>query len=68
MVVRVMQNNSTAVKRMMPDLVSAAAALPDCSCNQAAQYAFMTDIALIPSRTREKLALFYDKYWAKKQG
>ena len=66
MVVRVMQNNSAAVKRMMPDLVRAAAALSDCSCNQAAQYAFMTDITTIPPATRKKLALFYEKYWNKK--
>jgi 5'-methylthioadenosine phosphorylase len=65
MVVRVMQNNSAAVKRLLPDLIRAAAVQPACSCNQAAKYAIMTNPDVIPAKTKEKLDIFYGKYWKK---
>jgi 5'-methylthioadenosine phosphorylase len=42
--------------------------LPDdtiCSCHEAAKYALITDESVIPISVKDKLSLFYGKYWKK---
>ena len=68
MVVATMKSNTEAVKRMLPDLVSAFHGRGDCPCRHAARDAIMTDPALIPYDTRRRVALFYDRYWRKEPG
>jgi 5'-methylthioadenosine phosphorylase len=68
MVVATMKSNTEAVKRMLPDLVSALHGRDDCPCRHAARDAIMTDPALIPYDARRRVALFYDRYWRKEPG
>jgi len=63
MVITTMKGNTAAVRRMIPDIVSAISGRGDCPCRQAAAHAIMTDPAMIPLEARRKLALFYGKYW-----
>ncbi len=63
MVLETMRGNTSALKAMIPGLVSALAGRKDCPCRHAADGAFMTDASLIPYDVRRKLALFYGKYW-----
>ena len=63
MILEVMKDNSIAVKKMIPDFVKELAQIEECSCNSAAQFAILTDPSIIPSETKEKLSLFYGKYW-----
>jgi 5'-methylthioadenosine phosphorylase len=63
MVLRVMKDNTTAIQKMLPDIVEQVSKTEDCECNHAAQYAIMTDKSLIPYETKRKLAMFYGKYW-----
>jgi 5'-methylthioadenosine phosphorylase len=65
MVVARMKSNTEALKRMLPDLVSALRGRGDCTCRHAARDAIMTDPALIPYDARRRVALFYDRYWRK---
>jgi len=63
MILETARGNTTAVKAMVPDLISALADRKDCACRHAAGGAFMTDLSLVPYDVRRKLALFYGKYW-----
>ena len=67
MVVETMKKNTAAVQRMIPDIVQALKERDDCECRHAARSALMTDPALIPYDVRRKLALFYDRYWVRKE-
>ena len=62
-VLKVMQDNSAAIKSMIPDFVSATLSNRDCDCRHAAQSAIFTDPSLIPPEAKKKLDLFYGKYW-----
>jgi 5'-methylthioadenosine phosphorylase len=37
----------------------------NCACHEAAKYALITDERLIPISVKDKLSLFYGKYWNK---
>ena len=63
MVLKVMDANSMAIKSMIPDFVNSLKANDDCACRHAAEHAILTRADLIPSETRRRLALFYEKYW-----
>jgi 5'-methylthioadenosine phosphorylase len=65
MVVQTMKSNIDALRRMLPDMILAMRGRGDCACRHAARDAIMTDAAMIPHDVRRRLALFYDKYWAK---
>ncbi len=63
MILKVMQDNSTAVRKMIPGFVKELSKIKECSCNDAAQFAILTDPSIIPAETKEKLSIFYEKYW-----
>lgn len=63
MVVRVMQENSAAIRSMIPDFVAALVPARDCACLHAAEAAIYTDPSLIPLETKRRLDLLYGKYW-----
>ena len=63
MVLATMKENTAAIRRMIPGIVSALKGRTDCPCRHAAAHAIMTDPALIPYEARRRLALFYGRYW-----
>ena len=63
MVLKVMKRNSAAIKKVLPEIVGDLAERGHCTCQDAARDALVTRPALIPPETRQKLSLFYDKYW-----
>jgi 5'-methylthioadenosine phosphorylase len=63
MIVATMTRNTSAIRRMIPDIISALSGRTDCSCRHAARNTIMTDPALLPYDGKRKLALFYGKYW-----
>ncbi len=63
MVLKVMSDNSTAIKGMIPDFVELAAIGKECACHHAAENAIFTDPSLIPVEVKRRLSLFYGKYW-----
>ncbi len=63
MILEVLKDNSTALKNMIPDFIKELSQINECSCNSAAKLAILTDPAIIPAETKEKLSLFYGKYW-----
>jgi len=67
MIVQTMKSNTTAVQRMLPDIVSALRTREDCGCRHAAQNAMMTAPSLIPYDVRRRLALFYGRYWVTRE-
>ncbi|MGO9309466.1 MAG: S-methyl-5'-thioadenosine phosphorylase [Spirochaetia bacterium] len=67
MVVATMKSNIEALRTMLPDMVRALRGRGDCPCRHAARDAIMTDSSLIPYDVRRRLALFYGKYWNKRE-
>jgi 5'-methylthioadenosine phosphorylase len=65
MIMATMRGNTTAVKRLIPDMIGSLARRGDCPCRHAAADAMMTDPALIPYDLKRKLAVFYGGYWKK---
>jgi len=63
MVVRLMKENSAAIKSMIPDFVSSLVPSDDCACRHAAEAAIYTDPSVIPTETKRRLDLLYGKYW-----
>jgi 5'-methylthioadenosine phosphorylase len=63
MVLKVMNDNSAAIKSMIPDFVELDLSGKECACHSAAENAIFTDPALIPLEVKRRLALFYGKYW-----
>ncbi|MBN1412227.1 MAG: S-methyl-5'-thioadenosine phosphorylase [Spirochaetales bacterium] len=63
MVIKVMNDNTAQIQKIVPGIVDALSGTGDCDCRHAAQYAVMTDKSMIPYETRRKLKLFYGKYW-----
>jgi 5'-methylthioadenosine phosphorylase len=63
MVLKVMNENSAAIKSMIPDFVDVSLPVKDCACHHAAETAVYTDPAFIPVEVKRRLALFYGKYW-----
>ncbi len=62
-VVENLRANSQAAQNIIKTLIERIPEERSCTCLEAAQYAIITDISLIPDETREKLSLFYAKYW-----
>ncbi len=60
--------NAGKAQRLLRDAVPRVAALRDqdlaCPCGGSLKFAVMTDPALIPPATKEKLSLFLGKYWS----
>lgn len=63
MILEVMKENSASIKKMFADFVMELSKIKECSCRKAAQFALMTESAVIPEETKSKLSLFYGKYW-----
>lgn len=64
MVLKVMNENTTAAQKLIPRLAAALSSREECSCRNAAAGVFVTDPALVPYETRRKLWMLYGgKYW-----
>jgi 5'-methylthioadenosine phosphorylase len=63
MVLSVMRDNSSAIKRYIPDMVKAVSTIGDCSCHSAAAGAVITNKDFFPEEIKKRLGLFYKKYW-----
>jgi hypothetical protein len=63
MILKVMNENTKSIQKMIPSIVSALSSRSDCTCRQAAAGVIATDSALIPYQTKRKLWAFYGKYW-----
>lgn len=60
-VVAVMHKNVAMAKKIVAQAVQMIAVERQCGCGQALQYAVMTDKALIPTATRQRLELLFGK-------
>lgn len=65
MVLKVMADNTRAIQEMIPNFVSDLKNRKDCACRHAVENAIMTDPDLVPYETKNRLSLFYGKYWKK---
>jgi 5'-methylthioadenosine phosphorylase len=63
MIVQNLQANATAAQSAIKRLIETVPDEGPCSCQEAAQFAILTDPDHIPGDTKEKLSLFYAKYW-----
>ncbi len=61
-VMALMRQNVKMARRIIRAAAGFAAKARPCTCSTALQYAIMTDPAQVPGATRERLALFLDKY------
>ncbi len=59
----VMKASGEKARAVVPALVDAVAGLSDCPCFSAARGAILTPAAAIRSEARQRLELFYGKYW-----
>jgi len=55
--------NTKTAQQVIKKLVEILPPTRSCNCGDAAKYAILTDKKFIPKSTREKLELFYGKYW-----
>ena len=65
MILKVMDENTKSIQKLIPSIVSALSSRRDCTCRRAAAGVIVTDSALIPYQTKRKLWAFYGKYWKK---
>ena len=63
MIVQNLQANASAAQSIIKKLMETIQDDGTCACQEAAQYAILTDLKLIPEDVKEKLELFYEKYW-----
>jgi 5'-methylthioadenosine phosphorylase len=63
MVLKVMAENTQAIRSSVPGIVSRIRGIEECSCRHAAAGAVTTAAGMIPYETRRKLRLLYGKYW-----
>jgi 5'-methylthioadenosine phosphorylase len=64
MILKVMDENTKAVQKVIPRIADALKHRGPCSCHSAAAGVFVTDPALIPYETRRKLWMLYGRrYW-----
>jgi 5'-methylthioadenosine phosphorylase len=61
-VIKVMHTNSENAARVVKQAVALMPRERSCKCGSALQFAIMTDRAMIPAETRQKLALLIGKY------
>ncbi len=62
----VLENQKANTKAAQAIIKAAIHKIPEgraCSCKEAAKYAIITDKSLIPESIKEKLDIFYGKYW-----
>ena len=62
-IVQNLQANTSAAQSVIKKLMETIQDEGTCACQEAAQFAILTDPKLIPKNVKEKLALFYEKYW-----
>ncbi|UCF96641.1 MAG: S-methyl-5'-thioadenosine phosphorylase [Spirochaetaceae bacterium] len=63
MILKVMNENTKAVQKVIPSIASALSSRESCSCHSAAAGVFVTDPALVPYETQRRLWTLYGKYW-----
>jgi 5'-methylthioadenosine phosphorylase len=63
MIVQNLQANASAAQEVIKRLMETVPDSGTCNCQEAAQFAILTDKDHIPEHIREKLSLFYAKYW-----
>lgn len=62
-VLAVLKANSALANRVIARTAATAPQVASCSCQKCAQFAIMTDPAVIPPQTKERLQVLYGKYW-----
>lgn len=62
MIVENMKTNVANLKKMLPLIIEKIEVKP-CACESAVKYAIMTNLKMVPAKTRKKLDVFYGKYW-----
>jgi 5'-methylthioadenosine phosphorylase len=65
-VVSVLLKNADNATKVVKEAVAAMPAARGCKCGSALAHALLTDKAIVPAATREKLKLIVGKYWEKK--
>ena len=63
MILKVMDENTKAVQKVIPRIADALNSRGQCGCRSAAAGGFVTDPALVPYETRRRLWALYGKYW-----
>ena len=63
MIVENLKANAHAAQSVIKKLMETVPDKGSCGCQEAARFAILTDKKLIPENVKERLALFYDKYW-----
>ena len=63
MVVENLKANTSAAQEIIKKAIKSIPEKRTCTCKDAAKYAIITDPAAIPKETKNKLDLFYGKYW-----
>jgi 5'-methylthioadenosine phosphorylase len=66
-IVKVLNMNAENAARVVKQAVALMPRQRQCKCGSALEFAIITDPAKIPAATRQKLALFLDKYLTKGQ-
>jgi len=63
MIIENLKANANAAQSVIKKLMETVSDEGTCACQEAAQFAILTDKNLIPEDVKKKLALFYEKYW-----
>lgn len=63
MVLKVMAENTHAIRSAIPGIVSRIRAIRDCPCRHAASGVVTTKLSSVPYETRRRLQLLFGKYW-----
>lgn len=63
MIVQNLQANTAAAQSVIKRLMETIQDDGTCGCQEAAQFAILTNPKLIPEDVKKKLGLFYEKYW-----
>jgi 5'-methylthioadenosine phosphorylase len=63
-VLRVMSENTAAIRSAIPGIVSRIRTIEECGCRHAAAGVVTTRADLVPYETRRRLRLLYGRYWS----
>jgi len=63
MIVENLKANTAAAQAVIKNVIEKIPEAGSCSCREAAKYAIITDKDHIPQAVKERLWLFYEKYW-----
>jgi 5'-methylthioadenosine phosphorylase len=63
MIIENSKANANAAQAVIKKLMETVSDEGSCACQEAAQFAILTDKNLIPEDVKKRLALFYEKYW-----